>query len=395
MKTLITILILSVAYSQNVFNTTQGTDYATISEAVQNANPNDYISVTPGTYAESFTIETSINLTGSSGAVINASNLSTAISIMGDNINVSNFEIIGNENTISGFSVNPGSNNINITNNTIHGMGLANTNNESPLSYGIVVWGNDVTPNPPNNVTISGNEIYDIAGTGISLGEITQNITITNNNIHSINGVILPDNIIPGQNLTSMGINGLFSDNVTISDNTFTDLTVGISFGISTGTVEDNTYNNTSIFFASIFFSTESDDGFTFNETEPYWISFRDIQTIASMNSYCSTLELAQNTADDGSTILASDGQEIVQDCSGVWGGDDDPYCGTCTTNLAGDINADGFVDILDVVGIGNRLISGIDFTETEQCLSDMDSNNEINILDIVLLVQSIINPNL
>ena len=39
-------------------------------------------------------------------------------------------------------------------------------------------------------------EIYDISGTGISLGEITQNITITNNIIRDINPLVLSENII-------------------------------------------------------------------------------------------------------------------------------------------------------------------------------------------------------
>ena len=51
MKILITILILNIACSQ-VFNTTQGTEYPTITEAIQNAAANDYISVTPATYTD-------------------------------------------------------------------------------------------------------------------------------------------------------------------------------------------------------------------------------------------------------------------------------------------------------------------------------------------------------
>ena len=78
-----------------------------------------------------------------------------------DDITVSEFEIIGDDNTTAGISVNPGSSSININDNTIHGMGLANSSNESPLSYGIIVWGNETPPNPPTNVTIDGNHIID------------------------------------------------------------------------------------------------------------------------------------------------------------------------------------------------------------------------------------------
>ena len=97
MKTLIIILTLSIAYSQ-VFNTTQNNqEYSTIGAAVQDANEGDYISVSAGTYAESFTIETALTLQGQTGVTIDAMNQSNAISIMGDDITVSGFEIIGSD----------------------------------------------------------------------------------------------------------------------------------------------------------------------------------------------------------------------------------------------------------------------------------------------------------
>ena len=391
MNRLITLLIFNLTFSQ-VFNTSQGTEYSTIGEALQYVNSGDIIQVSPGTYIESISIETSVNIEGSPGSIIDASNESYGVSIKDNNISVSGFEIIGNENTISGFAVTPGSTNITISDNTIHGMGLANYN-ESPLSYGIIVWGNEVPPNPPSNITIDNNEIYNITGSGISLGEITQNITITNNYIHDINGVIIPENIIPDQDLTSIGITGLFADNVNISGNTFEDITAGISIGISNGTIASNTYNNVDVFFVSFFFNTESDDDFEFNESVSYWRSIRDVQSILSMYSYCSSFQLAQDTSDDGTTILTSNGEEITQDCDNVWGGEVLAICDTCETDILGDTNLDNFVDILDVVLIINYiLVDPTILTDSQQCLSDLDLNNEINILDVVTLVQSIIN---
>ena len=388
---LITLLIFNIAFSQ-VFNTTQGTEYASIGEALQNINPGDTIQVSPGTYTETISIEDSVTIEGSPGSIIDASNESYGISIKDNNISVSGFEIIGDENTISGFAVNPGSSDINISDNIIHGMGLANYN-ESPLSYGIIVWGNEIPPNPPNNITINNNELYNITGSAISLGEITQNIIITNNYIHDINGVIIPENIVPEQDFTSMGINGLFSNNVYISGNTFTNLTAAISIGISNGTIIDNTYNNVDVFFASFFFNTESDDDFEFSESVSYWRSIRDVQSILSMYSYCSSFQLAQDTSDEGTTILTSNGEEIIQDCDNVWGGEASSLCDTCETDILGDSNLDNFVDILDVVLIINYiLVDPTILTDSQECLSDLDLNGEINILDVVTLVQSIIN---
>ncbi len=390
MNRLITLFIFSLTFAQ-VFNTSQGTEYSTIGEALQNVNSGDTIQVSPGIYTESISIETSINIEGSPGAIIDASNESHGISIKDSNISVSGFEITGNENTISGIAVNPGSINITISDNAIHGMGLANYN-ESPLSYGIIVWGNEVPPNPPINITIDNNEIYNISGSGISLGEITQNITITNNYIHDINGVVIPENIIPDQNLTSIGINGFFTNNVNISGNTLENLTAGISLGISSGTIAGNIYNNVDVFFASFFFNTASEDDFEFNESVSYWRSTRDVQNILSMHSYCSNLQLAQDTSDDGGTILTSNGQQISQDCNNVWGGEDLPICETCETDYPGDTNLDSLVDILDVILIiNNILLESTTLTNSQECLSDLDFNTEVNILDVVILVQSIL----
>ena len=389
-KTLTIILISTFIYPQ-VFNTTSGTQYSTITDALQDASASDLIQVSEGIYAESFTIDIPITLEGDANAVIDASNESNAISIMGNDVIVRGFEIIGSDATTSGIAVNPGSQNITIQNNTIHGMGFSNPSNESPLSYGIVVWGNESPPNPPINVTIDGNEIYDISGTGISLGEITQNITITNNIIRDINPLVLSENIIPDQDLTSIGINGLFADNVLISGNTFSNLTVGITLGISTGAIGSNAYSGTSIFFASLFFNTESDDGFTFTETENYWRSEQEVQSIVIMHAYCSTLDIAKQTADDGSTIISSNGEEINQDCDSIWGGNNLPFCGSCQATILGDVTSDGFANVLDVVQIINYVLGLSSFTDTQECLSDVNEDANINILDIVTLVQSII----
>ena len=140
----------------------------------------------------------------------------------------------------------------------------------------------------------------------------------------------------------------------------------------------DNTYNNVDVFFASFFFNTESDDDFEFNESISYWRSTRDVQSILSMYSYCSSLQLAQDTSDDGATILTSNGEEINQDCDNVWGGESLPICNTCETDILGDSNLDNFVDILDVVLIINYiLVDPTILTDSQECLSDLDLNVE------------------
>ena len=391
MKTLITILLINITFSQ-IFNTTQGTEHSNLIEAVQLSNSGDTIQTQPGTYSGYLSIDKALNLEGSPGSIIDATNQYFGISIAASNVTVSGFEVIGNEYTVSGITVNPGSANITINNNVIHGMGFANPSNESPLSYGILAWGNDEIPNPPSNVTISNNEIYDVTGAGISLGEVTQNISILNNYIHNINAVVLPENIIPSQDFTSIGITGLVSENVLIDGNIFENLTVGSSFGISSGTISNNTYNSTSVLFSSIFFNNNSDDYFDFNESSLYWRSIRDIQNIFSMYTYCSSIEIAQSTAGEGTTILSYDNEEIVEDCDNQWGGSNFGVCDSCATNLLGDANYDGFVDVLDVVLVVSLIVNETITSELETCISDLDLNNEINVIDVVALLQLIIN---
>ena len=80
MNRLITLLIFNLAFSQ-VFNTNQGTEYSTIGEALQYVNSGDIIQVSPGTYVESISIETSVNIEGSPGSIIDASNESYGLNL--------------------------------------------------------------------------------------------------------------------------------------------------------------------------------------------------------------------------------------------------------------------------------------------------------------------------
>ena len=97
---------------------------------------------------------------------------------------ISNFTIVGDASTYSGITVNPGASNVSILNNDISGMALSNPGNSSPLSYGILCWGNADPINPPSNILIDGNEIHGVSGTAVSLGDNTESVTISNNHFH-------------------------------------------------------------------------------------------------------------------------------------------------------------------------------------------------------------------
>ena len=86
----------------------------------------------------------------------------------------------------------------------------------------------------------------------------------------------------------------------------------------------------------------------------------------------------------------------MFRDCNGVLGGmayEDD--CGLCDSDPTndcfyecdlGDVNCDGYIDVLDVViTINNILVDGYDE------IGDMNQDGQLDILDIVTLVNLIL----
>ena len=144
------------------------------------------IGVPAGTYYESVSIlNDDVSLSCSPGAVIDASGLTSGISISGSQIFISNCEIIGDDSTTHGIVITPESRDIWIEGNRIHGMALENQSNDSPLAYGILAYGSGFD-NMPEELYIESNEIYNVAGAGISLGTFTIQTYIYNNNIHDL-----------------------------------------------------------------------------------------------------------------------------------------------------------------------------------------------------------------
>tara|TARA_B110000116_G_C16740236_1_gene538126 strand:- start:42 stop:1211 length:1170 start_codon:yes stop_codon:yes gene_type:complete len=387
MKYLAIILILDLSFNQ-VINITQGTTYSSINEAVGEVDDYDVIEVGPQTYYEGvIVIWNPLTLTGIN-SVIDCSGYGTGFIVAANDVNISGFEIIGDQNTVAGIEVTPGCDNVTISNNVIHGMSLPNPANQSDFSYGILAYGAESSPNPPNNLTISNNEIYETSGSGISLGSYTNYATINNNFIHDI--IPIEYEAIGEDDYLSVGIMGSYSNQVEVINNTLTNLTVGISFSISNGIIESNSYNSTPILFSSIFYITEENDGFDFITSNNYFMSTSTVSfPLIYMHAYCSSLSMAITLADEGSTILTSDGEEIIEDCNGEWGGDDLPVCESCE-NIAGDINADNFLDVLDIITIVGYIYGEMEIDESNVCVGDADQNEEINILDITTIVYQI-----
>ena len=146
-------------------------DFLTINEAINSLSVNDTIVVTGGIYTESLSINQPMSLIGYPGVIIDGSGYNAVINIEADSVLVQGFEIIGDTLTVGGIIVRPGSEYITLKDNVIHGMQLPNQSSALLASYGILSYGDGSgPPNPPKNLIIENNEIYDINAFAISLG---------------------------------------------------------------------------------------------------------------------------------------------------------------------------------------------------------------------------------
>ena len=168
----------------------------TIQGAIDAASDGDVIYIPSGNYSEALVIDKPLSLhgetiSGAAGVTLEVSGNTTGITIMENtsNVQIDGLTIIGDNSTGSGITIQPGASNITISNNTISNILLPGGGNSSPLSYGILCWGNTTPVNPPTNINISNNNISNVLGSAISLGTNTANVTISGNDF---------SNIIPG-----------------------------------------------------------------------------------------------------------------------------------------------------------------------------------------------------
>ena len=78
---------------------------------------------------------------------------------------------------------------------------------------------------------------------------------------------------------------------------------------------------------------------------------------------------------------------EAVNDC-----GDSPWQCDTGYTAVpAGDVNADGSIDVLDIVVVVNIITETHEPSDEEFSAADMNSDGVVDVLDIVILVNAIL----
>tara|TARA_B100001750_G_scaffold68704_1_gene54805 strand:+ start:1597 stop:2229 length:633 start_codon:yes stop_codon:yes gene_type:complete len=86
------------------------------------------------------------------------------------------------------------------------------------------------------------------------------------------------------------------------------------------------------------------------------------------------------------------DGEEIEGTSMPSWQGL--PDCEEFSSSLAGDVNGDEEINVLDVVIIIGFILGSDTPTDAESLAADYNDDGEINVLDVVSIIDLIINPN-
>ena len=284
-------------------------DFLTIQDGIDSVELGDSIVVSEGVYNEIININYPLSLIGIEGAIIDGSGINTIININAYNVLLEGFEIIGDSLTVCGIKIQPGSENIIINNNIIHGMKFPNLNSEIYASYGILAFGDTQgPPNPPKNLTIKNNEIFDINAFGISLGSFTDSVLISNNFIHNIDRIDLSSYGINED--VSVGITGQFSGWVDIKDNIFSNVVLGSNFFFSYGALSNNEYDDSTRVYLSYNesnpISQDSDFPLPSNALSRKYVEYSGIGTLMSL--HFNNIQDAIEYADNGSTIQVSKG---------------------------------------------------------------------------------------
>ena len=87
----------------------------------------------------------------------------------------------------------------------------------------------------------------------------------------------------------------------------------------------------------------------------------------------------------------------LCEECSGTVDSDGDGIADECDdcNNMAGDLNDDMIIDILDIVSTVNMVLTGgfnsPDFTDCEKSDADMTGDGTINILDVIQIINAVL----
>ena len=375
MKKIIFLFFVSFFCSAQIYVPEQ---FSSIQEAINFSENGDTIIVSSqiNNYTGFIEVNKELNIISSSDEVIvDASGLQFGFKINSSSVVIDGFNIIGNDSTNAGIIITPGCQNIEINNNVISGMSLPNLSNDSPLSYGILSYGNGETINPPTNIIIYNNSIFNVSGSAISLGSYSANVSILNNNISNISSVQYMG--LP----TSIGINAEYTDSILIQNNSFNEVINASNLLSSNGSIFDNSYSEVSILLSKyiddqIFFSANL---FWIEYISDNYIFYLYQDTILGCTDPLACNYNSNANSDDNSCIYAND---ICDTCSGETDG-----TGTVVDN---DLDNDGVCDDDEVLGCTDAEACNYNILATDEddsciypsetyldcngdCLSDLD----------------------
>jgi parallel beta-helix repeat protein len=213
------------------------TNYLTIQEAINAANPGDFIFVHNGTYYENVVVNKTVSLVGEDRVttIVDGGGTGSVINVTANSVNINGFTIQNSGSTASDSGIYVVSNGNNISCSTI-----TNDKNGIYLYYS-------------NNNTVSGNNVSSNNWYGIYLHHSSSNV-ISDNNIYSNynDGIYLyysSNNVISDNDIYSNnnGINLYCSSDNAVSNNNISNNDCGISVcQLSNNNVmsDNNVYSN-------------------------------------------------------------------------------------------------------------------------------------------------------
>ena len=105
-------------------------------------------------------------------------------------------------------------------------------------------------------------------------------------------------------------------------------------------------------------------------------------------NSNTSSCDGSENTINNWTGGSTNDFiQQLVDECGELCIEDNCPTSGT------GDVNADGNIDVIDIVEIVDAILNSSFTDECVQSSADYNSDGTVDVIDIVAIVDTILNP--
>ena len=105
-------------------------------------------------------------------------------------------------------------------------------------------------------------------------------------------------------------------------------------------------------------------------------------------NSNINSCDGTENTVNDWNGGSTNDFiQQLVDECGELCIEDNCPTSGT------GDVNADGNIDVIDIVEIMDAILNSPFTDECVQSSADYNSDGIVDVIDIVAIVELILNP--